>query len=255
MNKRASLATALLIASIPAALAGRPTTEPPASTGPTPISQCQSISQPGSYVLTTNLSSSGDCLVVAANSVSIDLAGFTISGSGSGSGIARVQGTAQEGNSVRNGTITGFNRGVDFQFTQRCVIENVHVTHNTEFGIISYDGCHIVSNNTFANGTGIFTDDGSVVINNIVRGNTYDGLVVGGLGSIAKGNTATVNQHNGIVAYSHSTLIGNIVYASGSRGFEIECPSNLIENTVTNSGAANLWKTGVGCIESANLFQ
>jgi hypothetical protein len=43
---------------------------------PIPIKACQTISQPGSYELANNLTSSGDCLVIAANFVTIDLAGF-----------------------------------------------------------------------------------------------------------------------------------------------------------------------------------
>jgi hypothetical protein len=60
-----------------------------AQAAPTAISACQPISQPGSYVLTTNIVASGDCLVIAlgVDAVTIDLAGFSISGNGTGTGI------------------------------------------------------------------------------------------------------------------------------------------------------------------------
>jgi hypothetical protein len=50
----------------------------------TKIKACQTISQPGSYELVDNLTVTGfaDCLVITANDVTIDLAGFLISGSG-----------------------------------------------------------------------------------------------------------------------------------------------------------------------------
>jgi hypothetical protein len=44
------------------------------------LRKCQTISQPGSYELTDNLTTNGDCLVITADFVTIDLAGFTITG-------------------------------------------------------------------------------------------------------------------------------------------------------------------------------
>jgi hypothetical protein len=51
--------------------------------GPIEIDKCQTISQPGSYKLVKNLTfqgSSGACLMITASGVTLDLAGFTISG-------------------------------------------------------------------------------------------------------------------------------------------------------------------------------
>ena len=55
--------------------------------GPTEIEKCQTIEKPGSYKLVNNLTATGDCLVITTDFVTIDLAGFLISGSGTGSGI------------------------------------------------------------------------------------------------------------------------------------------------------------------------
>src|SRR5262249_46179573 len=52
--------------------------------GPKGLSSCKSLTTPGSYVLTGNLSAVGDCLVVAADFVTIDLAGFSVTGNGTG---------------------------------------------------------------------------------------------------------------------------------------------------------------------------
>jgi hypothetical protein len=50
---------------------------------PTMIKACGTISQPGSYELANNLTATPntDCLVITANFVTIDLAGFSIAGS------------------------------------------------------------------------------------------------------------------------------------------------------------------------------
>jgi len=56
-----------------------------AQEGPREIEKCQTIDKPGSYKLVKNLTFSGTtgtCLVITANFVAIDLAGFTISGPG-----------------------------------------------------------------------------------------------------------------------------------------------------------------------------
>jgi hypothetical protein len=90
--------------------------------GPTEIEKCQTISNPGSYKLVNNLTftgTTGTCLTIAASSVTIDLAGFTISGRGfpftgggtaAGAGIAAGNDTT--GIAVRNGSIAGFSVGV-----------------------------------------------------------------------------------------------------------------------------------------------
>src|SRR5258708_29496292 len=52
----------------------------------TAVSSCQTLSVPGNYFLTKNLAASGDCLVIAAPNVAIDLKGKMITGNGSNSG-------------------------------------------------------------------------------------------------------------------------------------------------------------------------
>src|SRR6185437_5763049 len=83
------------------------------------ILNCQTITQPGSYVVARNLSSTGDFIVVASSFVTLDLAGFTISGNGSASsvGIHEAPGTAfpgLRGVVIRNGNVTNFGVGIEF---------------------------------------------------------------------------------------------------------------------------------------------
>ena len=56
-----------------------------AQEGPIEIEKCQTISKPGSYKLVNNLTftgTTGTCLLISADNVTIDLAGFTITGPG-----------------------------------------------------------------------------------------------------------------------------------------------------------------------------
>src|SRR5262245_63275897 len=82
-----------------------------AAAAPDNINNCRTITQPGSYVLRDNLTASGDCLVVQADFVTIDLNGFVITGNGTGVGITDVN-VERRGVTVRNGTLTGFSNGV-----------------------------------------------------------------------------------------------------------------------------------------------
>src|SRR5690242_1983924 len=82
--------------------------------GPIEIEKCQTISQPGSYKLVKNLtfrSSSGTCLTITANFVTVDLAGFTISNSrapfSDNSTMAIAAGNDTAGITVRNRSISG----------------------------------------------------------------------------------------------------------------------------------------------------
>ena len=84
--------------------------------GPIKIEKCQTISQPGSYKLVGNVSfrsTTGVCLNITTNNVTIDLAGFTISGpDGFNTSTAVLNDTALgrgvTGIAVRNGSISGF---------------------------------------------------------------------------------------------------------------------------------------------------
>lgn len=69
---------------------------------PTPIKACQTISKPGSYELANNLTATGDCLLIATDFVTIDLAGFLISG---------APNTGQESGSRRRSSDTAWKGG------------------------------------------------------------------------------------------------------------------------------------------------
>jgi hypothetical protein len=84
MRKPAAVFTIALAlgATILAPRAGAQAQDARGEEGPIDIEKCQTISQPGSYKLVKNLtftSSSGTCLTITANFVTIDLAGFAIS--------------------------------------------------------------------------------------------------------------------------------------------------------------------------------
>src|SRR5258708_11817243 len=103
-----SIRTLKLVTLLALGLCALPST-PAHAAAPTPINACETVSTPGNYALTKNLTASGDCLTLTASNINIDLTGHTISGDGSGRGIG--------GNNVRNivindGTIKNFATGI-----------------------------------------------------------------------------------------------------------------------------------------------
>jgi len=219
-----------------------------AQAAPIPIQACQTISQPGSYVLANDLTSIGDCLVITADFVTIDLAGFTMRG-GAGAAIVAPQGG--NGIAVRNGSINHFARGVDLSSARGSIVEGLRVfggTSNAGFGI---SATGIVKGNT---AFGIFGDGitaTGTVTDNYAEGNRDAGISATGT---VRGNVATDNSE-GINAGVGSTVIGNTATnnrTEGGVGISVDCPSNLTDNTAVNN-RRNLLLNGDGCHNEDNV--
>src|SRR5215471_8570013 len=98
---------------------------------PTKIRRCQRIDQPGSYKLVDNLHATGDCLVISVDGVTIDLAGFAMTGDGTGTAI---KGPPQSSTKtipalrtvVRNGDISNFAQGIKLSG----IAEGLRITSN-----------------------------------------------------------------------------------------------------------------------------
>lgn len=106
---------------------------------PIPIKACGTISQPGSYELADNLTTTSNCLVIAADAVTIDLAGFTISGPvPRGFGQPHLTAIATDDNrtgiTVRHGSISGFTVGVELSGIGS-IVEGLRVFNGVEVGI------------------------------------------------------------------------------------------------------------------------
>jgi hypothetical protein len=91
------------------------------------------IANPGSYILTSNLSVTGslDGLIIGTNGVTIDLNGFSISGSGVGCATShRAIRAANPGQQivVRNGIINGFCFGISLGTTTNVTVERMNIT-------------------------------------------------------------------------------------------------------------------------------
>jgi hypothetical protein len=200
---------------------------------PTPIKACGTISQPGSYEPANNLAATppSDCLVITANFVTIDLAGFLIGGSGLGAGAGIKAPQGGTGIALRNASISGFGIAVDLSSANGSVVEGLRV---------SGDG---------ARGFGITAT--GIVKDNTVTGVRFTGITATGT---VTGNYASRNGLAGFDIGPGSTVIGNTATNNSVYRFAVSCPSNLTDNTaVNNTGIGNLVLNGEGCHNEDNL--
>ena len=216
--------------------------------GPIEIEKCQTIDKPGSYKLVKNLTFNGPagsaCLSITANFVTIDLAGFTITGTSPcvvsvppfpTCPTAIEAGGNTTGITVRNGSISGhFNEGV--HLGDGSIVEGLHVSNlagaNVGGGVFGITATGIVRGNTVLN---IFGIPGS-------------GTGIGAVGLIT-GNYVS-GTRTGII--TRGTVIGNTV-TNSERGIVVGCPSNVTDNTATGNSIVNIELDGTGCNDTNNV--
>lgn len=242
-----------------------------AAAGPKIITQCQTLHEQGAYILGKNLTVSGsgrgslDCLLLGDDFISVDLNGFTITGSGAkGAGIRLSDdfGGGGRGFEIRGGTIAFFARGIDLKVLGGSPgqnrLERMRIEENSDFGVVMSGSTVVKDSIFFKNGICVFPDgcpsrttngDGlNVGSNSVVTGNTSNenaghGISVGG-GTVI-GNTANGNGGTGLAVGGGSVVVHNA--ADGNAvGLSIGCASNVIGNTAINN-SSNLLPQGAGC--------
>ena len=169
------------------------------------ITKCQTISKPGRYTLSRNLNQVAvDCLVIAADFVTVDLNGFAIMGDFSGDCITDG-GSSRIGTVIINGTVANCFDGIDFNNTDDCKIEEIRAINNNEYGIRVDDGC--------------------IIKNNVANDNDNDGINAESDNTIVQ-NVVNDNDDDGICVNADSTVIGNS--ANGNFNNDIDCGSDTI---------------------------
>ena len=212
----------------------------PAAAFAAPPFNCQTITQPGSYTLTKNLASTGDCIVIASDFVTLDLAGFTISGNGSASsvGIHEAPGTqfpGFRGVVIRNGNVTNFGVGIEFSVSDGVTVENVNASSNTNNGLILLNRAVVRSSRFDDNGNnGVTVSDGAMITS----------------------STATRNGNVGFAAATGALIVNNIAINNQLSGISQDCPGAAIANTVSENGPTftgpNLVQINGSCVSDHN---
>jgi hypothetical protein len=173
------------------------------------------ITQPGAYYLTTNLTGvSGKIGIgIASDHVTLDLNGFAVIGvSGSSVGIA-VMDTSHTNIAVRNGSVRGWGGyGMDMGAGRGCSYTDLRLSSN--LGGLRTGSASIVqacaATRNF--GVGISAGDGGVITACASRENTNHGILASGAGVIISECSSIGNRGDGI----HGS-IGTVVKSCTTR--------------------------------------
>jgi hypothetical protein len=188
----------------------------PVDTNHTPsqnVNEAFTISVPGSYYLTTNLTSTKSSVVhITSANVTVDLSGYTIAGNGSGNGILIDSGASCC--TVRNGSVTNCSTGINDSGSHGSSYLNLAVSACSYEGLVSglnnlIEGCQVENCTCFI---ALHAVNGSIVRHCAVAYNIGD---------------------YGIAAEANSTVIECSVYTNTYTG-------------TSDGTAAAIW-TGPGC--------
>jgi hypothetical protein len=242
----------------------------------TPVSACQPLNKAGeTYVLTADITASSDCFLIQADRITLDLAGKTITGSGSiGVGVGFV------GNFtltvVKNGSIVNFFVGIFLPGPRNTVrgvtasdngggmligpsslVKDCVVQRNGNNGIITGDGvqvenCLIGGDDNNGNGQfGLAGGHRMLVTKNTVIGNGDSGILVG-MNSTVTHNTANDNSGDGIAVGQKSLVTLNTANDNADNGIEAVCPSTVTNNQASDNGDLDFNFIGAGCFDKGN---
>jgi hypothetical protein len=154
------------------------------------------IQSPGVFCLAEDVTvdiSSGSAIEIHADDVVLDLDGHFILNSARDPGTSRgIRASDQDRITVRNGSVRGFERGVDIQTTRRStglhVLEDLHITACTQLGMYVHGAAALIRHNDVSdiggvdtsNAHGISANSGTFrIVNNDVMGLSSSGYSFG----------------------------------------------------------------------------
>ncbi len=207
------------------------------------ISGCTGIHNSGSYMLDGNItvkeSELGEdvpgCIVIDADFVNLDLRGYTITGPGWQVGrqvfgvysTANTEGKYPVATHIRNGSVTGFERGIAVEGAGHTV-EGVRVALNGVGISMDGDGMRAKDVVAWSNWAGIlcWSGNGNSVEHSQITSNYAYGISL-------KNPTDTNTQYFGSLG---SRIVGNTVWGNGVSGIFVPCPSVILQNMVYKNG-------------------
>jgi len=201
------------------------------------------ITQPGSYILQANLTPplNTDAIDIAqgVNNVTIDLNGFTISGSPTKLNVQAIGGSGNpccNGVVVRNGTVIG----IGIALSTTATIRNVVALNVFGSEAIGVHGNSIIENCTVTgslrDGISCYQSNNCAFINNIASNNSLDGIACGGSSCMFAGNTTIGNSINGMsCSVSGCLFSGNVSNANSGQGIVAGDDTSALTDNVLNS--------------------
>lgn len=195
------------------------------------------LSQPGSYVLSGNLTVSDQnttAIQVTADNVTIDLNGFSIIGPNIANGIGEgVSASSRTNISVLNGTVRGMGSSGLF-LGNKARAEGLRLISNTSGLRVGVDS--LVKNITALGNriTGLDVFGKSTILNSVVTQNGEDGILAGD-DCLVQGNTVHGNGRYGIMVVGTSIVLQNIATGNGDFGLLLGSSSGYAQNVVADN--------------------
>jgi hypothetical protein len=213
------------------------------------------INTPGVYYLAGDLSYAGDNffgIIINADNVTLDLMGFTLAYTGTGTLKYGIWMWGRKNVEIRNGTVRGWHTGIGEDYYNLPVGHRVINIRAEENGIgVSLRGNgHLIQGCTVSSSlpgtSGLSIDNGTGIITGCVVKNFGGHGIFGGSGggTVISGNVVVGNAESGCVGIlsSGGLVMGNEVSNCGDKGIWIQGPTSLIGNSVNTSGSS---QTGI----------
>lgn len=196
------------------------------------------ITQPGAYVLTANINTSGaNAVLVSASDVDIDFNGFSLINSSSAAGAGITVASAFHRTRIHNGAI----RGTFFALSlnDECIVERMRISG---FGTraIELDNDCIVRDCLIRGGTGtqLTADDRCTVVNSTFSG--ANAIIAGSLFHIDRCSLETTNGSNfGIQCTGNARVANCIVRNYAVAGITVD-DSSVVEGCVLNNNGSGI---------------
>lgn len=236
------------------------TLEPPGPPAPTmkPLSEVEpriplsnasfSIAAPGSYYLTEDIVGLG--LTINVNDVTLDLRGFSITGTGTPTPGIDIDGAVNV--VIHDGTVQGFDSGVLLSNLSQATLSRLRIRGNTTAGvrIVSSDarvkGCDVFDNGT--DGINMSFDEisyefGSAeILDNSISSNGANGVLADSAFLLIKGNRVRMNLGDGIgVSMADAQILDNVVTSNNGNGITMSLASgSIIGNRSFSNGGVGI---------------
>jgi hypothetical protein len=223
----------------------------------TPIAAPTTISVPGHYYLTRNLSVSGSsALTIDADDVTLDLGGFTISGT-DGVSTSGISVLVRERVTIRNGTVRDAATGISAVNGRKLRLQNVRA-HSNLTGLSIGEDAVVEDCMVTANSTGINISGARAVVRRCqVSANTSSGIATNPMNlgiviedSIIKNNNITQFPAQGGIRADNSdrmTIRNNDFDSNGVADIQLtstddtvvidnvlNCPTSVIDTGTNN---------------------
>jgi hypothetical protein len=247
----------------------------------TQVNACGDLTKAGeTYILTGDITSGIVCFRVLADRITLDLAGHTITGPGSGSVAIWENNVPRTSTVVKNGSVTNFDLGIFLNLSTRSTVRAVTasdnrigmvigttslvkdciVQRNGSHGIVTGDGvqvenCLIGGDGADGNGGfGLLGGHRMLVTRNTASGNGDSGILVG-MNSTVTHNTSNENGNDGIAVGQKSLVSYNTANDNEGDGIEAVCPATVTNNQASGNGDLDFNFIDIGqggCFDKGN---